>query len=147
MIKLSFSFSQTSQVSTKKDALTGISSNDNEQNKIANLLDDLVENVIRKERFRHKHETTATMYRCFDPSAIVVAHTYGEMYRIVEEYRNQSKSHFFMSSYKISGTIEDFEKSEVDLHGVFSLLKENCKNSIKQNTIAMTKVADHTFVL
>ena len=72
-------------------------SNDSEQNEIVDLLDYVVEKAITRERSTIlKHKSTATLYRCDDPSAIAVAHSYQEMNRIVEEYRHRPENEFFM---------------------------------------------------
>ena len=79
-------------------------------NVIADLLDDLVENVLVKER-KQKHLSTATLYRCDDPSVIAIAYSYKEMLRIVEDYRSRPDNNFYHATNTFSDLIGPGTKS------------------------------------
>ena len=70
------------------------------QKEIADVLDTLVDDVIHKERrINRLHKSTATLFRCDDPSAIAIAYSYQEMNRIVKDYRYQPGNHFHAIPY------------------------------------------------
>ena len=74
-----------------------------DQTVIAKLLDELVDDVVQKDRISTRlHKSTAPLFRCEDPSAIVVAHSYEEMIRIIEEYQSQPENEFHKFSCGIS---------------------------------------------
>ena len=73
------------------------------QKEIVDLLDTLVDDVIHKERQANRiHKSTATLFRCDDPSAIAIAYSYQEMDRIVKEYRSQPVNHFHAIPYGLN---------------------------------------------
>ena len=76
---------------------------DSTENEVLSLLDDVIDDVIYKERQSNKvHKSTSTLFRCDDPSEIAIAYSYQEMNRIVEEYQNQTGIEFHKIYYGIS---------------------------------------------
>ena len=75
------------------------------EKEIVDLLDTLVDDVIHKERQTTRvHKSTATLFRCDDPSEIAVAYSYEEMTWIVEEYRKRPENVFNRKYFGLAST-------------------------------------------
>ena len=75
------------------------------EKEIADLLDTLVDDVIHKERQTNRsYKSTATLFRCDDPSSIAVAYSYEEMNWIVEEFRKRPENVFNRKYFGLAST-------------------------------------------
>ena len=101
------------------------------QTEILSLLDVLIDDVINKERDSDRsHKSTTTLFRCDDPSVIVVAHSYEEMIRIVEEYRGHPGNCFNRTWHGLASADAVSSKSNL-FPFCFSILLPWVSNELK----------------